>query len=379
MPDHALPTSTEPDDRATAGGGKRRLAPLAAALLLVAVVGGTTLAVRTGGPPRSTAGSGGPPVLHLWSAGAGAAHQAALPPGAAAGPYLLTGSLPTGRPGTAPIYRFAGGRAPVDVVRRLAAALGLAGVPKREGAGWRLVSGGRELTVQDAPGWVWQLDYPVRRVQPQLVCVRAPCPGSPAADGPVDQVRGLHSPTPAGARRTASSVLRALGLPAADLRADVYAGTVQVRAPRRVAGGQVLGMDTTVEVGGDYRVASGGGFLGTPRAGPSYPVVPAAEAFRRLQAQQPRKLGVLCRVGCPLPGPLTVTGARLGRVVSGDAHGAVLVPAWLFTVTGAQQPAAVVAVESRYLGPPPPPGPPGPPVTASTGMVDGSPVDPPVK
>lgn len=334
----------------------RRLAPLAAALVVVAVVGGAALAIRATHHRGQAAAGGGTPVLRLTSpAGLPEAQTGMLgKPGTSA--YVLTGSLPGGRPGTAPIYRFATGRAPIDLVRRLASALGLAGTPARDMAGWRLTSGGRDLAVFDGPGWPWQLNNFIGRVIPHTGCVPAPCPGPAATDDPMDPVRGLRPPTTSSAKHAAIKVLTALGQSAADLRTTVYGGVAQVRATRQVAGKAAVDLGTGLVIGGDNRVQSGAGWLGAPpKAGPSYPLIGAAEAFKLLQLQT-GPLSMDCPSGCPLPasgvGSQRVTGARLGLMVATDERGSLLVPAWLFTMAGQQQPVPVLAVESRYLGRP---------------------------
>jgi hypothetical protein len=65
-------------------------------------------------------------------------------------------------------------------------------------------------------------------------------------------------------------------------------------------------------------------------------------------------------MACPAPppgqsvpmscgGPVTVTGARLGLSVQQDSDGVLLVPSWLFDVTGSAQPLVQLAVQPRLL------------------------------
>ncbi len=334
--------------------GARRLVPLAVALLVFAVVAAATLAIRASNRPQ--VGGGGTPVLRLSTTETMAASQAGPATSGGSGAYVLTGRLPAGRPGSAPIYRFAGNRPSIDAVRRLAGALGLAGTPTRDTDRWWLVSGSRELTILDGPGWPWQLDTFVGRMIPLTGCVPVPCPGSTASDNPTDPVRGLRAPTITTAELAATKVLTAVGQPTAALRTTVQGHVVQVRAPRRVAGLETADLGSVFDVGGDDRVQSGTGWLGAqPKAGPSYPLVGAAEAFRRLQSHSgPLSMG--CPSGCPVPtpgsAPQQITGARLGLMVSTDERGSLLVPAWLFTLAGRPLPIPVLAVESRYLGQP---------------------------
>jgi hypothetical protein len=335
-------------DRRFRGRRARQLAPLAAALLAVIVVTGTALAIRAGDRSHSSAADAGVPVLHLSPPGVDGPTQARPPDGTLTGPYVLTGSLPTGQPSHAPSFRFAGGQAPVELVRRVAAALGLSGTPTREGPGWRLVASGRELSVQDGPGWAWQLNDFVGRRLPNTVCVPAPCPGPQATDEPRDPVRGLRAPTLSSAQHAAAKALQRLGLPADAMRTSWYGSTAEVRARRTAGGGEAAGLDTVLVVGGDDRIRTGSGYLGTPANSRSYPIITAAAAFAQLRGQ-PGPLMPACRADCPATGPQRVTGAHLGSMVTSDERGALLVPAWLFTVAGQAQPVPVVAVEPRYL------------------------------
>ncbi len=345
--------SSDSGEKRRPRGGRRWPAPLATAVLVVVVGGGTTLAVRAGNHPQAGSGSPAVPVLHLSQSGAGSAQQAPLRPGVrpiTGGSYRLTGTLPAGGRRGAPVFQFAGGRAPMALVGRLASALGLSGTPAPVLSGWRLASGERELTVQDGPGWLWQLVGPAGQVRSHPACPPNGCSGPGAADAPVDAVAGLRSPrapSAIGAQRTAARVLRATGLPADNLRSTNYGSVVEVRTPLRVTGTEAAGLDTVVTVDGWDRVVSGSGLLGRPRAGVTYPLIGAAQAFRRLQAQ-PRPM-FACLDRCPATRSSDITGARLGWLATSDGRGSLLVPAWLFTAAGQQQPIPVVAVESRYL------------------------------
>lgn len=56
--------------------------------------------------------------------------------------------------------------------------------------------------------------------------------------------------------------------------------------------------------------------------------------------------------GCADLPPTVITGATLGLTMAQDAGRPTLVPAWLFTVRGQDEPLAQVAVQPSYLAPP---------------------------
>jgi hypothetical protein len=59
--------------------------------------------------------------------------------------------------------------------------------------------------------------------------------------------------------------------------------------------------------------------------------------------------------GCADIPSTVITGATLGLTMAQDAGRPTLVPAWLFTVKGQDEPLAQIAVEASYLAPPPTP------------------------
>ena len=355
-------------------GSRRWIAPLGVGVLGVVRVAGAGLVIgRADDPDTASRPPGDLPVLRLDSGTAGAeVGTPASPQGRDR--FVLAGRLPTDRPGAAPIYRFGSGAGPAERVSKLAGALGLRGTPKRAEGQWYLADGRRVLTVDDGGDWQWQLTGPITP-DTSVKCVRAPCPALP---GP----RGLPGPPIDVAKRIATDVLAALGLPADDLRATANGPVVEVRAPRRVGGRQVDAFSTELSVGSDRKIHRGQGWLGAPRQGPAYPLVSAAEAFRRLQAQPYAEIAICHQLpggGCAPPPKVKVFGADLGLMRSHDQRGALLVPAWLFRVSGQEAPLAVVAVQSRYLGEPAAPvtSPSGSSGGGSGGGVPGSPASAP--
>ncbi len=310
------------------------------------------MTVRTIGGSGTGAG-GNLPVLRLTSP-VGAATMDSGPIAATPNRFLLSGPLPAGRPDPAAVYRFGADQAPAATVTKLARALGLKGIPQRTAFGWQLAADRRVLMVDDGGSWAWRLSQGGVTAHSPVQCVRAPCPNEPTNSG---RVRiGLPAPPASVAERIAADALRALGLPTDELTTTINGQLAEVRAPRRVDGRDAAGFGTSLSVSGDRKITDGYGTLGRPQRGPAYPLVTAAEAFRRLQAQPYAEI-LLCRMtptgGCAATPPVTVTGARIGLVLATDSPGAVLVPAWLFTVSGQLDPTPVVAVDSRYLGTPP--------------------------
>ena len=124
-----------------------------------------------------------------------------------------------------------------------------------------------------------------------------------------------------------------------------------------VAGLRTSGWSTTISVGAPGSVVSGSGWLGKPTEGPAYPLISAQAAFELLKDSPTPLVAIACPYGghCPYPANRVVTGARLGLALEHDVgSGALLVPAWLFTVRGADQPVAQVAVAPKYLATPNP-------------------------
>ncbi|MGB9375947.1 MAG: hypothetical protein WCB04_00345, partial [Mycobacteriales bacterium] len=263
--------------------------------------------------------------------------------------YLLVGHLSGDRPGPAPVYRFTTQRATAADVMQLAGALRMPGSPSRTAQGWQVVDGQRILNVADGPSLAWQIGPGVVASDTSVQCVRAPCPGwlpIPPKTGP--------APSPAQAQRVAATALRAMGLPANHLRTTPNGQWTDVQAPRPVGGQTASGFATALSVGGDGEFYGGHGWLGRLERSASYPLVSAAEAFRRLQAQPQPEL-LLCRMqpngSCAPALQVRVTGARLGIMMAADSDRPTLVPAWLFAVAGQTEPIAVVAVQSRFLAP----------------------------
>lgn len=350
--------------------------PVAIAVLLAAIVGGAVWLTQ-----RGDGSSAHPQLLHLRSAGDTAvgtlSASSESAPGAQA--YELTGTLPTGQPDDQTVWRLR--RATADDARTLADALKLTGSPTRVEGGWVLRTGGdHRLAVRDDGSWSYGLDCapdtPVASEDLTVGCAYATSTGTVTAEpkgaepstgtepSPVPEPQPLVSPGPseATARDVAQRVFDRLGL--GDARVQVYAGDpfAIVQAAPSVGGLATVGWVTSLQIDGDGRVSSADGWLPDPERGAAYPVITAQRAFDLLQ-QQPRPAIELCmrrpdgKPGCADIPPAEVTGASLGLMLDYDGTKAVLVPAWLFSVKGQQEPATQIAVEPGYLAPPPTPTP----------------------
>ncbi|GAC1324512.1 MAG: hypothetical protein NVSMB13_06030 [Mycobacteriales bacterium] len=180
---------------------------------------------------------------------------------------------------------------------------------------------------------------------------------SPVLPQPVEPPPPVRSVGPASPVQAAAARvwLDRLGLGSAAVRTDRLGSQTQAAADPLVDGLPTAGWTTVLRIDDDGMLDNGHGWLGKPLRGSSYPVISATAAFDRL-ARMPRRLGQPCRVdgeglGCASALEQEVTGARRGLTLSWEASKSaetpLLVPAWLFTVSVARAPIAVVAVQDR--------------------------------
>lgn len=346
------------------------LLPVGTFVAVLAV--GVTVALVAGG-------SDGPArrPLHLATAG----RDVAAAPSSAAGAYQLTGPLPEGRPGDAPVWTLGDGVADAGLVRRLAAALH-AGQPVRAGAGW--AAGGLRVSGDQGQEWSWSRCADGTTVSSEpggTACARtatagpgsvsgsaggstgggasgsggSSTPASPApAPAPAPTSAPAPAPTPvaeAVVRAAAEPVRTALGLGQPAVTAGPYGGTASWSA--RVGGLPTAGLTTAVDVDATGAVQAAHGWLAAASRSATYPLVTARAAFDALPS--PPRMLMLCPVapdgtGCLTPPPVEVTGARLGLSLQQLADGGgLLVPSWLFDVKGSDEPLVAVAVVPRWL------------------------------
>ncbi|MBA9005438.1 hypothetical protein [Thermomonospora cellulosilytica] len=163
---------------------------------------------------------------------------------------------------------------------------------------------------------------------------------------------GGEAPYDSGERRAlalARPILRAAGLDSAPAR---FEGGQVVVEPR-IEGHPTWGWETRVQLDG-HGVHTAAGWLGPARGGAERPLLDAGQAFIRLRQEAARtpSSGRLCPAAygsatppCVMrnPSPL-VTGARFAYALDwADGHHPRLVPAWLFTRQGTDEPVAFPA------------------------------------
>ena len=368
------------------------VAAVTGTVAVVAVVAAVS-AGSGGGLPYAGGGAPGPPVLHL-AAGltpdSASRLSAGSPAGTNAGGYRLEAVLPTG-PASARLVELSAGAADRTVVKRLAAALGKP-APVR---GDRLWQAGN-LVVRDAAGQPWSSDEcgpdtpvasagvsascsvvgvagssggvgvdgaPAQPVPswasppgkatkplPPLDCVQSeqsgPCPTRlPKAPRPISEGKALAAARP---------VLAAVGLAAETPQVRDLGGIVEVSVNPTVDGRPTADVATRVLVGPDGSVTSASGQLTNGRAGASYPLVSAQQAFDALPPPPRILVACLPSEDCPNQAAEPVlTGATLGlfpALLRGDRQ--VLLPAWLFHVRGQNELLAQLAVQQRFLAGP---------------------------
>jgi hypothetical protein len=386
---------------------------MVAAVVTVALVAGGVL-VAQGGGGREPAVLPALDLRATGQSGAGAAATDKAPAAGAARPGIEPAPAPGGvapavppEPGDTRLwpretYRLAGplpdlpdqARAwklgsSVDAgrVAALAAALGLNGRPKEEASGWTVRDGRRALVVHRLAGVPWSYSASILgsclsraggpyRPGAGIQCLDPDAPvASPVAPARPRRTRDL--PSRAEAERVARDLAARAGL-------DLNGATVQITddfASRTVAiapavGGQpTSGLTWSVSVGAKGTVQHASGWLATPEAADSYPLISVQDGFERLKKagplgpRTPADVPAVERVPCPaakvpctakpLPARIaTVTGVRLGLLrapAMATAAGArpevaYLLPAYLFDLEGGWSPVrAVVAVPDRYL------------------------------
>lgn len=344
---------------------------LVAALALAAC--GTTVAGGSGdglAPLRiGTATGNGVPAAGSDSSGG------KLTPG-----WTLKGSLPSG-PGTGPVLRFTGAPSEDDV-RALATALGLTAAPDKQAHGWIVAGATGELRVRSDTAGQWSFsrstDCPSYFVDVDradgsggVSCAVAADAAAGTVAAPSQPASDLPLVTDDAALATAEPVLAAAGVDATPRvlgGAAGQSGTVaSVVADPTISGLPTSGLSSVVDVD-PQGVRGATGWLGDLTADGDYPVVSAQKAFDRLDSMPRALAAIACpdiapgpmesgapeAMPCASPEPMVVTGATFGLTLSWEGLTPILVPAWLFTVTGWDNPLAQIAVADQYLAEPTP-------------------------
>ena len=168
-------------------------------------------------------------------------------------------------------------------------------------------------------------------------------------------------------------MLESVGVNPDTARVETAGGQRSVVVSPEVAGATIFGLETRVAVDEHGQIVDASGWLATPTAGATYPLITALQGYQQL-LQQPQplsQLGMPCQIvpgtpGCAPTPVRVVTGATLGLTAAyGTGRSILLVPAWLFQVRNDSTPIAVVAVERAFLGEPEQPSPGGQPTTGS--------------
>ena len=380
------------------------LLPVAASAGVVALVVAVVFGVSAA---RSRNDRSYPPVLHLASVAgmsldvpatvsAGPSGPGGTPGGNAGGPgWRLEGKLPIG-PSSGQVHLLPAGAATRDVVRTLAASLGMRGQPRHLKDGWYLISGTTELSVSELAGRHWTYSnhscITGPALDPQLGAACAVAQSAPplAAEPSAGGTAGSSLPAPSTvsppvpssglapiaeniARTVARPVLLAAGVSPDSASVETQDATRSVVFSSEVDGLTVLGLQTRVSVDAHGQIADASGWLAASTMGSTYPLISARQGYDQLLAQpQPMLSSTLCRIvpgshGCaPIPDRV-ITAATLGLTLAYSTDGdALLVPAWLFQVRSDPTPVEVLAVKGAYLGEPKAAG-----DTPTTGSVPG--------
>jgi hypothetical protein len=198
-------------------------------------------------------------------------------------------------------------------------------------------------------------------------------------------------------RHAAAAILAGAGVALDGARISVGYGTITVNP--LVDALPTVGLETSVSVDAAGTVQWANGWLGATVKGETYPVITAAQAFEKLQAQ-PRMYAMRCLApepaampgaeagtnpapdapiapstspsaspGTPVadppsdiempcggftPPPMAVTGATFGLSVQWlSDNSSVLAPAWLFTTKDSESwPTPILAIDPSFIGAP---------------------------
>ena len=254
------------------------------------------------------------------------------------------------------------GQAIPRVARALGASTSDVHVDSGPGQPWRLGDGSVSVSSGCAvagpativPTTATPPDAPSAATTDTTIDAKPPAPSCPAPQRPA----GL--PTEAAATTIARTTFEKLGLDLTGVTvevSDAFSSWFGSVAPR-VDGRTAYGWTWTVSIGPNGAIQSATGYLAHPDEADEYPLIGVSAGFDRLKAETVTPmLAIACpaNADCPTPQPVvrTVTGARLGLVFApwADGQGAVLVPAYGFTIDdGSTIP--VVALPDRYLTPP---------------------------
>jgi hypothetical protein len=307
----------------------RVIAPLATIAAVAGIVAAAALL-----PGR---GADRPPVLTLAGAGAALAAEDGSTSSRGGG-YKVTGPLPQGTPDDAPVWTLEGSKD----LSRLDKALGDGVMLQQRAWWWNQCS--KDLPLRDGASVSDQPIAGCAVASPVAPGERTPAP-KPALDK--DAVRAKAKP-----------VFDAVGLDVAQAQVQTseYGGSVSLTPTAGAL--RVSGWTTRVDVGPDLKINNASGFLGAPAKGDDYPLITAQEAVDKLPgfARADICMPAPDHKGCVEPAAPEITGGEVGLQLLSTSKGErVLVPAWLFTLKGSEEPLAQIAIDPAYLGTEPEP------------------------
>ena len=328
----------------------RRSAVLMPALAAVAAIAVVVAVVEIRSDPGGGAvpGGGGSKLrpLRIGTYGPAAAPRSN-------GRYVLRGTLPAS-PTTGTVWALGRIKDPAGRVADLAAALGIPGTVVHDAQGWTVRSGEAQVRVYDADGspWGFSATNDLRGCAPIPVNgYRSPDSGVACA---IDWAPDAGSVTTAAARSAAEPVLAAAGLSAAPTDVGGDAPMRSVSAKPVVDGRPSDGFGTTVQVR-PSGVAMAGGWLapatGALTAVGTYPLRSAKDAFDDLDSLPGPEIACAPQPNsCPLDRHVIITGAFPGLMSAWeDGSRPLLVPSWIFTVSGQADGPAQNALDAAYL------------------------------
>ena len=321
------------------------LAAVAAIAVVVAVV-----EVRSDHDGSASAGGGGGSKLRPLRIGS---YGPAAPVSKGDGRYVLRGTLPSS-PTTGTVWAL--GRID-DAAKRtadLAAALGVNGKVVHDSQGWTVRDGQAQVRVYDADGspWGFAASNDLRG------CAPIPVDGYRSSDTSVgcaiDWTADAGSVSAAAALAAAAPVLAAAGLTSAPADVAGDAPMRSVTADPDVDGMVTDGFGATIQVRPDG-VALAGGWLapatGALKAVGTYPLRTAQDAFDGLNSMAVPAIECAPQPNsCPLDAKVFITGAHAGLMSAWeDGSRPLLVPSWIFTVSGHANGPVQDALDPAYV------------------------------
>jgi hypothetical protein len=323
--------------------------PALAAVAAIAVVVGV-VELRSDRDASASAGGGGGSKLRPLRIGD---YGPAAPVGKGDGRYVLRGTLPTS-PRSGTVWALARIDDAAQRTADLAAALGVHGKVVHDSQGWTVRDGQAQVRVYDADGspWGFAANSDFRGCAP--IPVDGYRSSTTAVSCAIDWTPDAGSVSDAAAAAAADPVLAAAGLGAAPADIAGDAPMRSVSAQPVVDGVTTDGLGTTVQVR-PSGVAMAGGWLapatGALKAVGTYPLRSAKDAFDGLNSLPVPEIACAPQPNsCPLDAQVVITGANPGLMSAWeDGSHPLLVPSWVFTVSGGGNGPVQNALDPAYV------------------------------